>query len=137
MRVVECQSLVKVSRLSGSSWLLDTPCNNYLWWLFAKYQAPLYIQGELTVCKQMSYFLFQTLGNKTYTRNERASIAQLQTKIKWSLFWVSIINRTVPPLKKKKGKKWKVYPKMLGVFWILNLEFFENFRQQADSLKFG
>ena len=41
-------------------------------------------------------------------------------KIKWSLFWVSIINRTVPPLKKKREKNGKCIPKCWEFFgfWL-------------------
>ena len=57
-------------------------------------------------------------------------------KNKIKFVWVSIINRTVPPLKKKKGKKWKVYPKMLGVFWILNFEFCMHLNNMSKYSKF-
>ena len=143
MRVVECQSLAKVSRLSKDRWLLDIPASTIHGYYLQNIRLH-YIyyseQEEITKsCKCL--LLIQTLGNKTYIRNERASIAQPQTKIKWSLFgwalWPNDINQTVPALKKKKEKNAKCIPKCWEFFgfWIWN--FFENFMQQADSLKFG
>ena len=137
MRVVECQSLAKVSRLSKYSWLLDTPCSNYPSLLFAKYQAPLYILGRVNCLQANVHFLFK-LWQQNIHKIWTCFNCSAPNKNKVKFVWVSIINRTVPPLKKKREKNGKCIPKCWEFFgfWIWKF-FFEIFRQKADSLKFG